>query len=34
VLDEEAQCLNSDLEFRMEVSGAAWKGTMGVAGTG
>jgi len=34
VLDEEAQCLNSDLEFKMEVSGAALKGRMGAAGRG
>jgi len=34
VLDEEAQCLNSDLELRMEVSGVALKGSMGAAGRG
>jgi len=32
VLDEEAQCLNSDLEFRMEVSGV--EGEDGAAGRG
>jgi len=34
VLDEEAQCLKSDLEFTMEVNGAPLKARMGAAGRG